>query len=284
MAYTVSSIANNTYSMFHFASKNGASLFGSSSSKKANDGISAMWNNYANSQNSSYGITAANVYGVKSSAREVLSSYEDAKKTFHAEYSSTMEDLSKAVKSVNSTDFHVGKDALAKTQVTTTDKDGKTNTTTKLDMSDELKTAMKNVKGLVDAYNGAIDLFQENAPLSNRMQNMSDMFSDTKYRASNYESIGISVGKDGALSINEEKLADAIVSSPDKVARIVGKEGLVAKAESHKQTADYQKDKLFPSASSMFGSELKTAQAYTGSGASRMNSYMNVGNLVSMYF
>lgn len=284
MAYTISSIANNTYSMFNFASKNGASLFGSGNSGKANDGISAMWNNYANSQNSSYGITAANVYNVKSSAREVLSSYDEAKKAFTSEYNSTMDDLSKAVKAVKSTDFHVGEDALTKTKVTTTDKDGKTSTTTKLDMSDDLKAAVKNVKGLVDAYNGAIDLFKENAPLSNRMQNMSDMFSDTKYRASNYESIGISVGKDGTLSVNEEKLADAIVSSPDKVSRIVGKEGLAGKAESHMHTANYQKDKLFPSVSSMFGSELKTAQAYTGSGAARMNGYMNMGNLFSMYF
>ena len=283
MAYTVSSIANNTYSMFNFGTNNGGSLFGNNSSKKT-DSISTMWNNYANSQNSSYGLTALNVYNVKSSAAEVVGSYDSAKKEFDTEYKSTMDDLSKAVKSVNSTNFDVGEDALTKTKTTTTDKDGKTTTTTKLNMSDDLKTAVKNVQNLVDKYNDAIDLFKGSESLSNRMKNMSTMFSDTTYRSENYASIGITVGKDGTLSVDEEKLADAIVSSPDKVSRIVGKEGLAGKAESHMQVANAQQDKLFPSVSSMFGSQLKTAQAYTGSGLLNMNHYTNVGNLFSMYF
>ncbi|MBQ1510120.1 MAG: flagellar filament capping protein FliD [Selenomonadaceae bacterium] len=283
MAYTVSSIANSTYSMFNFGTNNGGSLFGNNSSKKA-DSISTMWNNYANSQNSSYGLTALNVYNVKSSAAEVVGSYDSAKKEFETEYKSTMDDLSKAVKSVNSTNFNVGEDALTKTKTTTTDKDGKTTTTTKLNMSDDLKTAVKNVQNLVDKYNDAIDLFKGSESLSNRMKNMSTMFSDTTYRSENYASIGITVGKDGTLSVDEEKLADAIVSSPDKVSRIVGKEGLAGKAESHMQTANAQQDKLFPSVSSMFGSQLKTAQAYTGTGLLSMSHYANVGNLFSMYF
>lgn len=283
MAYTISSIANNTYSMLNFAANNGTSLFGSQSSQKS-DSISTMWNNYANSQNSSSGLTALNVYNVKSSAAEVLNSYDSAKKEFNTEYKSTMDDLSKAVKSVNSTNFEVGEDALTKTTSTTTDKDGKTTTTTKLNMSDDLKTAVKNVQNLVDKYNDAIDLFKGSESLSNSMKNMSTMFSDTKYRSENYASIGITVGKDGALSVDEEKLADAIVSSPDKVSRIIGKEGLAGKAESHMQIANSQQDKLFPSVSSMFGSQLKTAQAYTGTGLLSMSHYANVGNLFSMYF
>lgn len=269
--------------MLNFAANNGTSLFGNQSSQKS-DSISTMWNNYANSQNSSYGLTALNVYNVKSSAAEVLSSYDSAKKEFNTEYKSTMDDLSKAIKSVNSTNFDVGEDALTKTKSTTTDKDGKTTTTTKLNMSDDLKTAVKNVQNLVDKYNDAIDLFKGSESLSNRMKNMSTMFSDTTYRSENYASIGITVGKDGTLSVDEEKLADAIVSSPDKVSRIIGKEGLAGKAESHMQMANSQQDKLFPSVSSMFGSQLKTAQAYTGSGLLSMSHYANVGNLFSMYF
>jgi len=284
MAFTISSMANSTYSMFNFASQNGVSLFGNNNSGKGKDSISAMWNNYASSQNSSYGLTASNVYSVKSSAAEALSSYHSAKTEFDREFGSTMGDLSKAIKSVKSTDFKVGEDALKKSRVTTTGEDGQTTTTTKLDMSSDLKTAVKNVQNLVDKYNDAVSLFSENASLSKRMQNVSDMFADTKYRASNYESIGISVGKDGSLSVDQEKLADAIVSSPDKVSRIVGKEGLAGKAESHMQMANSQKDKLFPSASSLFGSDLKTAQAYTGSGMLRMNNYTNMGNFFNTYF
>ena len=284
MAYTISSMANNNYSMFNFASNNGVSLFGNSSSGKGKDSISTMWNNYANSQNSSYGLTALNVYNVKSSAAEVVSSYDNARKEFDTEFKSTMSDLSSAVKSVNSTDFNVGEDALTKTKTTTTDKDGKTTTTTKLNMSDDLKTAVKNVQNLVDKYNDAIDLFSGSSALSDRMKNMSSMFSDTTYRADNYASIGITVGSDGALKVDEEKLADAIVASPDKVSRIIGKDGLAGKAESHMQVANSQQDKLFPSVGSMFGSQLKTAQAYTGRGMISMNNYTNIGNLFSMYF
>ena len=283
MAYTISSMANNTYSMFNFASNNGTSLFGGSSAKKT-DSISNLWNNYANSQNSASGLTALNVYNVKSSAAEVVSSYSNAKKEFETEYASTMGDLSKAVKSVNATNFNVGEDALTKTKSTTTDEDGKSVTTTKLNMSDDLKTAVDNVKNLVSKYNDAVELFSGSSSLSNRMKNMSDMFADTTYRSGNYASVGITVGSDGSLSVDEEKLADAIVSSPDKVSRIVGKEGLAGKAESHAQMAESQKDKLFPSVSSMFGSQLKTAQAYTGSGLLNMSHYTNVRNLFSMYF
>lgn len=284
MAYTISSMAQNTYSMFNFAANNGASLFGSSNSSKKTDSISAMWNNYANSQNSSYGINAANVYSVKSSAAEVLASHTSAKKEFDTEYKSTMGDLAKAVKTINSTDFKVGEDALKKSRVTTTDENGQTTTATKLDMSKELKTAVGNVQNLVDKYNDSIKFFNDNASLSNRLQNVSNSFKDTTYRSSNYASIGITVGSDGTMKVNEEQLAEAIVNSPDKVSRIMGREGLAGKAQSHMNYANMQQDKLFPSATSLFGSELKTAQAYTGSGMLRMNNYANVGNLFNMNF
>ena len=114
------------------------------------------------------------------------------------------------------------------------------------------------------------------------MGRVSEMFADTTYRASNYNSIGISVGKDGSLTVDEDKLANAITNSPDKVSRIMGKDGLAGKTESHISTANAQKDKLFPSVESLFGKELKTAQVYTGSAMLRMNGYANVGNFFNM--
>lgn len=282
MAMTINSMINNNYSFSQFAQNYGVS----SNRKKSvnqNTAISSMWNNYANNQSSSgVGFNAADIYGIKESARELLSSYESTRKDFNEDFSSKMDDLSKSLKTLKSTDFNVGKDALTKKEVTTTDKDGKTTTSTQTEMSDGLKTALKNVKDFVSSYNDTVSFMKDNASISKRMGRVSEMFADTSYRASNYNSIGISVGKDGSLTVDEDKLANAITNSPDKVSRIMGKDGLAGKTESHISTANAQKDKLFPSVESLFGKELKTAQVYTGSAMLRMNGYANVGNFFNM--
>ncbi|MBE6099549.1 MAG: hypothetical protein E7197_05780 [Anaerovibrio sp.] len=289
MAMTISSMAKNEYSFYQLAQDQGVGLYGNrNATRKTNNvsNISDMWNSYAGSRNNSnsYSLNAADVYGIKEGARELLSSYESTRKEFNEDFSSLMSDLSKATKNLRSTNFNVGKDALSKSEVTTTDKDGKTTTSTKTEMSDALKTAVKNVKDFASSYNDAVSFMKDNASISKRMGRVSEMFADTAYRASNYQSIGISVGKDGSLSVDEEKLTNAITSSPDKVSRILGQAGLAGKTESHIQTANFQKDKLFPSVESLFGKELKTAQVYTGSALLRMNGYANMGNFFNMYF
>ncbi len=284
MAMTINSMINNNYSFSQFTQNYGISSSGKKSANQ-NNAISTMWNNYANSQSSSgVGFNAADIYGVKESARELLSSYESTRKDFNEEFSSKMDDLSKSIKNLKSTDFNVGKDALSTKEVTTTDKDGKTTTSTQTEMSDGLKTALKNVKDFVSSYNDAVSFMKDNASISKRMGRVSEMFADTTYRASNYNSIGISVGKDGSLTVDEDKLANAITNSPDKVSRIMGKDGLAGKAESHVSTANAQKDNLFPSVESLFGKELKTAQVYTGSAMTRMNGYAYMGNFLNMYW
>ncbi len=284
MAMTISSMANANYSLFNFASKNGASLFGSSGSSSKSDGISQMWNRYAESGASS-GLNATNIYSVQKNASEVLSSYDAAKKEFSAEFSSSMSDLSSASSKLKATNFDVGgPEALSKSTTVTKDANGKEVTSTKLDMSDGLKTAVENVKDFVDKYNEAVKLFSDNASLSKRMSYISNEFSDATYRAGSYENIGIHVGKGGMLSVDEEQLATAITESPNKVASILGKNGLAGKADAHVQSANAQKDKLFPSVDALFGSELKTAQAYTGSSLLAMNKYTAVGSFFDMSF
>jgi hypothetical protein len=117
MAFTANSIARQNYTMLNFAEKNGASLFngassgaslfGNSSSKKT-DAISRLWNNYTSGTSDS-GINAKNVYDIKQSAAELVSSYDDAKKTFMMEYDSTMTDLNKAVKDFKKNKFRCGR-------------------------------------------------------------------------------------------------------------------------------------------------------------------------------
>lgn len=292
MAFTANSIASQNYTMLNFAQNNGANLFGGvntgslfgNANNKKTDAISRLWNNYT-SGNSGNGINAQNVYDIKQSAAELVSSYDDAKKTFTAEYNSTMDDLKKAVNNFDKINFNVGEDALTKSTKTVTDKDGKTTTETVLNMNGDLKSAMKGVTDLVNGYNDAIDLFKDNEAISDRMKTVGNMFKDTTYRAGNYSEVGISVKSDGKLEIDEEKLAETIVKNPDKVSRILGNDnGLAAKADSHINIANIQKDKLFPSIESMFGGQLKTASAYTGKAMLAMNKYSNMGEIFNSYY
>lgn len=292
MAFTANSIARQNYTMLNFAEKNGAnlfgganatSLFGNTNTNKKTDAVSRLWNNYTNG-GSDNGINAKNVYDIKQSAAELTASYDDAKKTFMMEYDSTMADLSKSVKNFGKINFDVGEDALTKTTNTVTDKNGKTSTETVLKMNDALKSAVNGVSELVKNYNDAVDLFKDNESISDRMKNMKNLFSDTTYRAGNYGEIGISVKSDGKLEIDEEKLAESIVNNPNKVSRVLGNDnGLAAKADSHMNIANIQKDKLFPSIETMFGNQLKTASAYTGKAMLAMNKYSNMGDIFNIY-
>lgn len=292
MAFTANSIASQNYTMLNFAKNNGVNLFGGVNSgslfgntnNKKTDAISRLWNNYT-SGNSGSGINAQNVYDIKQSAAELAASYDDAKKTFTAEYNSTMDDLKKAVNNFDKINFNVGEDALTKSTKTITDKDGKTSTETVLNMNSDLKSAVKGVTDLVKNYNDAIDLFKDNEAISERMKTVGNMFKDTTYRAGNYSEVGINVKSDGKLEIDEEKLAETIVKNPDKVSRILGNDnGLAAKADSHMNIANIQKDKLFPSIESMFGNQLKTASAYTGKAMLAMNKYSNMGEIFNSYY
>jgi len=278
MAMNISSLLGNNYSFLNYSNN--------SVSGKKNNNIVNLWNNYTNAQADSAAsrFSASNIYDVRTSAAEVVASYDSAKKEFDTELSSKMQDLSASVSKFKQTDFDLKPEDLTKETKTVTDKDGKTTTTTELKYSDKLKAAMDNVKNLVDSYNDATKLFQDNSAVSKRIGSMATMFADTSYRADNYASVGITVDGNGKLSIDEEKLATTLTENPSKVERIMGDEGLAGKAESHMGVVNAQKDKLFPTASSMFGSELKTAQAYTGKGLTNMVNYANVGNLLNTFF
>jgi flagellar capping protein FliD len=278
MAMNISSLLGNNYSFLNYNNN-------SIGSKKSSN-IANLWNNYTSAQSDSAAsrFSASNIYDVRSSAAEVVASYDSAKKEFDTEVSGAMKDLSDSVSKFRKTDFDLKPEDLTKETKTVTDKDGKTSTVTESKYSDRLKAAMDNVKDLVDSYNNANQLFQDNSAVSKRIGNMASMFADTAYRADNYASVGITVDGKGKLSVDEEKLAAALTENPSKVERIMGDEGLAGKAESHMSVVNVQKDKLFPAASSMFGSELKTAQAYTGKGLTNMVNYANVGNLLNTFF
>ena len=113
---------------------------------------------------------------------------------------------------------------------------------------------------------------------------MGSVFGDTSARAETYAKIGLNVGSDGKITVDEGKLAKAIQDSPSRVENILGKDGLTGKAENHVNFAKGQEDKLFPSVNDMFGKQLKQAGVYSGSSLLQLHSFATMGNFVNMMF
>lgn len=258
-------------------------LFNNSAAKKQN----SLWSNYS-SFSSNASTALAGLSELKQNAAAVVDSYNEAKDTFYSEFDSNMSALKKSAADVKNLKIDVGDNPITKTAVLDDDgnevKDKNGNTVMKTTYSKGMQSALDSIKGLVDNYNDSINFLKTNSEVSGRVSRMATNFGDTTYRSSLYESIGISVGKDGTLSIDEEKLADTIANDPDKVSRILGKDGLAGKAEQHVDTANGQRNNLFPSAKSMLGNQLDAVALYTGKSMINMTNLSNIGNLVNMMF
>ena len=274
---TINSMANNTYTMLTMAQNNGLTLFGSNTAASAKSGD--IWSNYGNSSAAASAMMSG-ISEVSSSKRELLASYDNAAKGFKAEFSSTMSDLSSSIKDMKKLDLNVGENAI--TQKTVTAEDG--TTSQKTEYSKPMQAALDTIGKFVDNYNSAVDLLGEYSDVSKRISQLASVFGDTTARAENYAKIGLDVGKDGKLTINEEKLAKAIQDSPGRVDNILGKDGLTGKAENHVNFAQGQEDKLFPSVDTMFGKQLKQASVYSGSSLLQLHSIATMGNFVNMMF
>jgi flagellar capping protein FliD len=270
-------MANNTYTMLTMAQNNGLSMFGSNAAASAKSGD--IWSNYGNSS-AAASVMMSGIFEVSSSKRELLASYDNAAKGFKAEFSSTMSDLSSSIKDMKKLDLNVGENAI--TQKTVTAEDG--TTSQKTEYSKPMQAALDTIGKFVDNYNSAVDLLGEYSDVSKRISQLASVFGDTTARAENYAKIGLDVGKDGKLTINEEKLAKAIQDSPGRVENILGKDGLTGKAENHVNFAQGQEDKLFPSVDTMFGKQLKQASVYSGSSLLQLHSIATMGNFVNMMF
>ena len=253
-------------------------LFGNTNRQQ--DSIAKLWSSYgsyqSNAQEALAGLTEVNT-----NLKSVLAAYEDAKSAFHTEFDETMSDLTKSAAKVKDYNFAVNRDD-AITTVTSTDKDGKVTTSTKY--SGELQSALDAVKDLVSDYNSAVKFFSDNKAISKRMENLGNAFGDTTYRASTYAAIGLTTNPDGSLTINESKLADAIINDPDKVSSVLGAEGLAGKVQSHVDYANNQRDQIFPTAEKMLGDQLSAAALYTGNAFRNISAINNVGSLLNMMF
>lgn len=286
---TISSLANNTYTMYKMASGNTASTTSANSNlvsafssaygpqKKTNaaqDSLTNLWSNYTNSTSSSASLSGiSTIYGINSSATELVNSYNEARKTYETEFSSTMDDLKKSAGTVAKLDFT----KLSQDDIKTAEDGTKT-------YSDALKGAIKDIKQLVSDYNDALGTTNDYSSVSKRMKSLATTFADTTYRADSYQQVGISVdSKTGELSVDEDKLAKALTENGSRVENALGKNGLAGKASHHADFALAQQDKAFPSIKNMLGNQLSLASAYTNPKVLTANvQYGMIGNLLNM--
>lgn len=251
-----------------------------SNQNAARNSLNALWQNYGNFNNNSLNILSG-FNEIKTNASAVMDSYDNAKQAFYAEFDDNMNALrnsASAVKNLNLSNTDFGENPITTTE--SVDKDGNKTTTTTY--SKPLQDALDSIKNLVNNYNDTINFLHDNSEVSARVSRMAQNFGDTTYRASNYESIGITVGKNGALNLDEEKLAKAITENPSRVEGVLGRDELADKATQHVDTANSQRDRLFPTAKSMLGNQLDFAALYTGRAFVNMTAISNIGNLVNM--
>lgn len=275
---TISSMARSNYMMLKYAQNNGKSLFASNVSSGRSSLLSngnSLWGNYASSHGSATS-TMSGLFGVRSAMNDMVKSYDTAAKVFHEDFASTMEDLSKASSAIKGMNFEVG-DASAVSSVT--NEDG-TVTTKK---SETLTEALKGIEDFASKYNDAIDFFNNNADISKSMKNMTNVFSDTTYRSGLLSSIGIAVGNDGKMKLDEDVLTKSLTENPAKVERILGKGGLASKADQHISFARAQQNRLFPSITTALGSATKSGAVYSGNSLLNLSSYSNIGNLLNTW-
>ena len=268
-------MATNITSMLGMA--NYSYLFNNRSAKQ--NSINSLWSNYGSFQQNATSNLAA-LTEIRQNASAVVESYNDAKDTFYTEFDDTMAELKESANNVKNFNFNVGENAIVKAG----EKDSEGNVASETTYSKSMQSALDTVKEFVDNYNDSIKFFQNNTAVSSRVEKLASEFGDTTYRSNAYAAIGISVASDGTLSINESTLAENIANDPDKVSSTLGSEGLAGKAENHIDTANAQRDRLFPTAKSMLGKQLEQAEIYTGGAYINMQNISNVGNLVNMMF
>ena len=292
---TITNMLGGTYSMYKAAQKNGT-LFSSSnnnligsynSNNKTQNSIASLWSNYGSFQ-SNASSALSGLSEIRGNVSALVKSYDDTKNTFYSEFDDTMDELSTAAANIRNYNFDLrqynddGEQIPLITTNTTVGEDGTTTTTQT--RTQELNDAVKAVTDFAEKYNNAIGFFANNNDVSERVGRMETMFADTTYRKANYEAIGLNIGSDGKITVDEDKLANAIANDPNKVASALGRDGLSGKAESHVSTANAMRDRLFPSARTLIGNDLSAAALYTGGTYRNMTSYMNVGNLINMMF
>lgn len=238
--------------------------------------IGTMWNAYLNQTSSSsndvmkqlnnaytQGQEFANsVLNQRNTMNELVKSYAETKDTFNTQLAGSLDDLAYATSNMRRGGYYVK---------------GFTDADTQKNVAD----VVKNVKEFVSAYNDTNGFFNNNREVSNRVAAMANSFGDNSYYANSLNSVGISVGKNGALSLDEGRLANALTNNNDSASYVL--DSLANRAADKTMKAAGQMDKLFPSISAMMGSDYEsTKQLYSPNTLVMTNRYESVGNMLNL--
>ena len=246
-----------------------AALFGDQQTRKR--GSSLYSAQYRGRESSAQELRS--IMDIANQAASLRKTYAETSSKFYAEYDSNMKDLRKAAGKVSGTDFQLDKSDI------------KTNADGSKTYSDRLKSAISNVKDLVNEYNETSDFLRENKSLGKGVQQLTTEFSDTTYKADSYAKMGITVdAKTGKMSVNESRLARALTDSPAQSEAILGKGGLAGRADRHAQYAQMARSRVIPSMEQAIGSQLNyAANMLNGRSLPTMQRYSNILNLFSIY-
>lgn len=127
------------------------------------------------------------------------------------------------------------------------------------------------VKDFAGDYNKVVNFLSNNSDKSAKIESLANSFKSTKYSSSSLSSIGITVGYDGKLSVNENTLKNAISEDFKNVKDILGgTSGTAAQTYTKVQEAMNNSKNLYPS-------------FQFDSGESSIYSYKNANVLYSQY-
>lgn len=137
---------------------------------------------------------------------------------------------------------------------------------------ENISAELSNVRDFVDTFNNAVDYFNANRGLSERMNALAANFGDNQNLVSSLNAVGIAVNEDGRLSVDEEKLADALNENSSDVNAALGQNGLAGRLDRNINLANSQRENLFPNVTEYTGTaRIDTTQAL----------YSAQGNLVT---
>lgn len=189
MSFNVSNNTND-YSFFN-------SFFGGSSDSSGGIGTSNLLSDYFSVKNGTYLKLAKKYYASEAGESKKSSSSSKLSTADEKKVKLTQEAAKKAVGSLKDL---MDNDLFKK--VETTDADGN-----KVKDYDR-KTILKNLKSFIEDYNSVLDNageMEDGSVLKNTLR----MIQETEVYAKSLSKIGITIGKDNKLSIDEEKFGEA---------------------------------------------------------------------------
>lgn len=195
---------------------------------------------------------------------ELVKSYDQTKSQFQTEYASNLFDLNEASSKMQKRGFYV--------------KGADDEETAK-----NVKDVVSNVTDFVKSYNENQKFLNKNSEVSKRVASLANSFADNKYFARTLNNAGISVEKDGTLSVDSEKLSKALTDNNSSASYAL--EGLAKRTDNKTVKAANQMDKVFPSISEMMGSDYDaTKKLYSANTLVATSKYDGIGTMLSLYF